>query len=125
MFGRMNDPVDGTALVVAVEDVLPTANPIPFRGKLVVSAEKGLPKTTVEHKDRDWRSGGLSLGAAVTSFWPTVGSTIPVQVDRADPTRLKIQWKQLIDGKSASDSAAKKGQEEELIDQAYREPGSQ
>lgn len=124
MFGRMKDPVNGTALVVAVQDVLPTANPIVFRGKLVVSAE-GVPKTTVEHKDRYWRSGGLSLSDAVTSFWPAVGSTIPVQVDRADPTRLQIQWKQLIEGKSASDSAAKKAQEEELIDQAYREPESQ
>jgi hypothetical protein len=124
MFGRMKDPVNGTALVVAVQDVLPTANPIVFRGKLVVSAE-GVPKTTVEHKDRYWRSGGLSLGDAVTTFWPAVGSTIPVQVDRADPTRLKIQWKQLIEGKSASDSAAKKAQEEKLIDQAYREPESQ
>jgi hypothetical protein len=121
MFGRMKDPIDGTALVVAVEDVLPTTNPVPFRGKLVVSAE-GVPKTTVEHKDRYWRRSGLSLGDAVTTFWPTVGSTIPVQVDRADPTRVKIQWKQLIEGKSNSDSAAKKAKEEELIEQAYRDP---
>jgi hypothetical protein len=114
MFGRMKDQVSGTALVVAVDDVLPTANPVLFRGKLVVSAE-GVPKTTVEHKQRWWRSGN----AAVLSFWPVPGDTVPVLVDRADPSRLKIDWKQLIEQKASSASKAGKALEEQLIKQAY------
>ena len=36
MLGRMKDAISGAALIASVESVLPTANPVTFRGKLVV-----------------------------------------------------------------------------------------
>lgn len=117
MLGRMKDPVSGTALVVAADTVLPTANPVLFRGKLVVSAE-GVPKTEVEHQQRWWRTGN----AAVLSFWPKPGDTVPVLVDRANPTKLKIEWKRLIEQTSRSASEASALQEKQLLEAAYRDP---
>jgi hypothetical protein len=114
MFGRMKDPVAGQALVVSVEDVLPTANPVTFRGKLVVSAD-GVAKTTVEHKERYWRKGRESI----VTIWPAVGTTVPVIVDRADPTRLRLDWDQIRDGANVAHDKARRDEEQRLLREAY------
>ena len=50
---------------------------------LVVSAE-GMEPTAVEH-----------TAMAKVKRWPSPGMTLPVTVDLADPTRLKIHWDEL------------------------------
>ena len=107
MFGRMKDPVAGQAMVVAVENVLPTANPVTFQGKLVVSAD-GVPKTTVEHKERYWRKGRESI----TLIWPNAGDVVPVIVDRADATRLRLDWDQIRERVQAAGDKAQHDQEQ-------------
>jgi hypothetical protein len=114
MLGRKKDTISGEALVASVEDVLPTANPVTFRGKLVVWAD-GVPKTTVDHKERYWRRGGVS----VIEIWPTAGETVPVTVDRADPTRVHIEWDQIIEAKKSKRADAKRVAEQRLIRDAY------
>jgi hypothetical protein len=111
---RMKDPVAGQALVVSVKEVRPKSNPVPFQGKLVVSAD-GVPKTTVEHKERYWRKGQESMIA----IWPSVGQTVPVIVDRADPTRLRLDWDQIRGAASAERADAQKAEEERLLREAY------
>jgi hypothetical protein len=110
----MKDPVAGQAVVVSVENVLPTANPVMFRGKLVVSGD-GVTKTTIEHKERYWRKGRESI----VEIWPSVGKTVPVTVDRADPTRIRLDWDQIRDEAKLAQSRAKKEEEERLIREAY------
>ena len=114
MLGRMKDAISGAALIASVESVLPTANPVTFRGKLVVWAD-GVPKTTVDHKERYWRRGGVS----VIEIWPTAGETVPVTVDRADPTRLRIDWDQIIEANNVKRADAKRAAEQRLIRDAY------
>jgi hypothetical protein len=114
MFKRMKDPVAGQALVVSVESVLPTANPVTFRGKLVVSAD-GVSKTTVDHKERYWRKGGESI----TLIWPNAGKTVPVIVDRADPTRMRLDWDQIRDGTKLAQAKAQHDEEQRLLREAY------
>jgi hypothetical protein len=76
---RMKDPVRGSAQVVACSRWTQgmSANVVM---NLVVSAE-GIAATPVEHEcmcrqDR----------------WPHAGQVLPVTVDRADPSRLKVEW---------------------------------
>lgn len=111
---RMQDPVAGRAVVISVKSILPTANPVTFEGKLVVSAD-GVPKTTVEHKERYWRQGKESL----IQIWPSAGQTVPVTVDRADPTRLKLDWDQIRGASAAAGADAQKAEEERLLREAY------
>jgi hypothetical protein len=117
MFGRMKDPVAGEALVVAVEGVLPTANPVIFRGKLVVSAD-GVSKTTVDHKERYWRKGRESI----TMIWPIAGQTVPVIVDRADPSRLRLDWERITEAATVAQGKAEHDQEQRLLREAYGPP---
>src|SRR5690349_24405356 len=77
---RMKDPVRGTAQVVACSRITQAAVSSNCVMNLVVSAD-GIPATPVEHEcmcrqDR----------------WPRAGQVLPVTVDRADPTRLKVEW---------------------------------
>lgn len=77
---RMKDPVRGTAHIAGCSRYTDAATSSNIVMTLVVSAE-GLAATTVEHEcfcrhDR----------------WPSPGATLPVTVDRADPTRLKVEW---------------------------------
>jgi hypothetical protein len=113
----MKDPVVGWALVVSVEGVLPTANPVMFRGELVVSAD-GVSKTTVDHKERYWRKGRESI----TVIWPSAGDTVPVIVDRADPTRLRLDWDQIRETAKAAQSEARHDAEQRLLREAYGRP---
>ena len=76
---RIKDPARGTAQVVACSRWRSgtTANVVM---NLVVSAE-GIPATPVEHECMCHQDR-----------WPHPGQMLPVTVDRADPTRLKVEW---------------------------------
>jgi len=77
---RMSQPVLGTAQVVSASMPPYDATSANCSMHLVVSAE-GLEPTPVEH-----------TAMASVKRWPTPGVTLPVTVDLADPTRLKIHW---------------------------------
>jgi hypothetical protein len=114
---HMNDPVRGTALVVDVNDwLLETHTPYTLRATLVVGAE-GVPKTTVEHSELVNASTGDHL-----LKWPEQGATIPVTIDRADPTRVVIEWDDMqskTDMLREADRAAAEVQKQQLLAQAY------
>jgi hypothetical protein len=90
----MQDPVRGRALVVAVNGTL---DPSPHKhgatkrleATLVVQAE-GVPDTTVQHSEQV-----NNLSMFQFDRWPTQGGTVPVTVDRADPSHLRIEWQQM------------------------------
>jgi hypothetical protein len=84
---HMKDPVRGEALVVEANDWTPNVNPHPLKATLVVHAE-GVPKTTVEHDELV----GATFSPTKLLRWPTQGDRIPVTIDRADPTRVRIEW---------------------------------
>ena len=77
---RMSQPVRGTAQVVSASMPPYDATSANCSMHLVVSAE-GLEPTPVEH-----------TAMASVKRWPIPGATLPVTVDLADPTRLKIHW---------------------------------
>jgi hypothetical protein len=76
----MKQPVRGAAQVVSASMPPYDATSSNCSMHLVVSAE-GLEPTPVEH------SAMVSV-----KRWPTPGMTLPITVDLADPTRLKIDW---------------------------------
>lgn len=78
---RMTDPVNGVARVVAVSSYLPGSVTQNCRMNLVVQGE-GVPPTAVEHS-----------AVVHNQRWPAPGMTLPAMVDRADPRRVKINWK--------------------------------
>lgn len=86
----MADPVPGTLLVTAIS--MPSRNAAYQMTRLtgVVSAE-GVEPFAVQHS-----------GIVRTALWPQPGSTLPVIVDRADPSRFAIEWDKI---KSGADSA--------------------
>ena len=77
---RMSQPARGTAQVVSASMPPYDATSSNCSMHLVVSAE-GLEPTPVEH-----------TAMASVKRWPSPGMTLPVTVDLADPTRLKIHW---------------------------------
>jgi hypothetical protein len=77
---RMSKPMRGTAQVASASMPPYDASSANCAMHLVVSAE-GLEPTPVEH-----------TAMASVKRWPTPGVTLPVTVDLADPTRLKIHW---------------------------------
>lgn len=114
----MQDPVRGTALVVDVNDwLLETSRPYTLRATLVVEAE-GVPRTTVEHSET------VHVGTYTLDLdkWPAQGDTIPVTIDRADPSRVRIEWDD-VPGKSDALNAFEQQQadrrKQELLAQAY------
>jgi len=80
---RMSQPARGTAQVVSATMPPYDATSANCSMSLVVSAE-GLEPTPVEH-----------TAMASVKRWPSPGTTLPVTVDLADPTRLKIHWDEL------------------------------
>jgi hypothetical protein len=114
---QMSDPVRGTALVADVNDwLLETRTPYTLRATLVVEAD-GVPKTTVEHSELVNASTGDHL-----LKWPEQGVTIPVTIDRADPTRVVIEWDDMRDKSDMlRESAREEGeaQKQQLLAQAY------
>lgn len=87
---QMVDPADGVLQVTGCN--LPGDDSVysTYRVNGVVSAP-GLPPTPVEVR-----------GIAPTSKWPMPGQQLPVRVDRASPSRLKIQWDQVGTGRQAA-----------------------
>ncbi len=77
---RMRQPVRGAAQVVSATMPAADSTSSNCRMSLVVSAD-GLEPTPVEH-----------TAMASVKRWPNPGMTLPVTVDLADPTRLKIHW---------------------------------
>jgi len=80
----MDDPVRGTAYISGCSQHAGSATSSNIAMTLVVSAD-GLATTTVEHEclcrhDR----------------WPSPGATLPVTVDRSDPTRLRVEWDEVV-----------------------------
>jgi hypothetical protein len=82
---NMKDPAPGTLQVTAASYPPDNATSANFSINGVVSAD-GLAPTAVEHS-----------GIARTRKWPRGGQTLPVTVDRADPSRLQIEWDQVPD----------------------------
>jgi hypothetical protein len=82
---NMKDPVRGTLQVTATTYPPDNASSANFSINGIVSAD-GIPPTAIEH-----------AGIARTKKWPHGGQTLPVTVDRADPTRLQIEWDEVPD----------------------------
>ena len=87
---RMSQPVRGTAQVVSASMPPYEATSSNCSMSLVISAE-GLEPTPVEH-----------TAMASVKRWPTPGTTLPVTVDLADPTRLKIHWDDVQSNKESA-----------------------
>ena len=87
---RMSQPVRGTAQVVSATMPAEDATSSNCSLNLVVSAE-GLEPTPVEH-----------TAMASVKRWPSPGMTVPVTVDLADPTRLKIHWDDVATNKQSA-----------------------
>jgi len=77
---RIREPVRGEGYVVSASMPPSGALSANYQVTLVVRAD-GIPPTTVEH-----------AGFALMKKWPQPGVTLPITVDRADPTRLRIEW---------------------------------
>jgi hypothetical protein len=77
---RMRDPVRGTLVVTSASRIDPATRSQAYRLHGVVHAD-GLVATSVAH-----------AGVASVERWPRAGGRLPVVVDRADPTRLKVLW---------------------------------
>lgn len=110
----MKDPVHGEAVVAAANFSDRYQNPQMFRATLVVSAD-GLPKTTVKHSRLVWATWNF--------HWPSEGNTLPVVVDRADPTRLRIEWRKYRQRAERHVKQAQSDAEERAIRSAYGDDG--
>ena len=91
---RMSQPVRGTAQVVSATMPAEDATSANCTLNLVVSAE-GLEPTAVEH-----------TAMAKTKRWPGPGMTLPVTVDLADPSRLKIRWDEVQTNRESAQQQA-------------------
>lgn len=80
---HMTDPVDGSLQLTSCSAGANDAAYSNCRMQGVVSAP-GLAPTAVEH-----------LCTAPIKKWPQPGQSLPVRVDRADPTRLQVRWDDL------------------------------
>lgn len=87
---RMRDPVRGTLYVSASTLPPDSATSANFALNGIVSAT-GIAPTAIEHQ-----------GMAKTRKWPHAGQTLPVTVDRADPTRIRIEWDEVPDSWSTA-----------------------
>jgi hypothetical protein len=83
---RMSDPARGTLRVSACTMVDPGATSGNYNLDGVVSAD-GLLPTAINHS-----------GIAKASRWPSPGQELPVVVDRADPSSIRIQWDEVQTG---------------------------
>ncbi|MCW3017005.1 MAG: hypothetical protein JWO02_4097 [Solirubrobacterales bacterium] len=77
---KMDDPVRGILRVTACTTIDGDATSSNYNLDGVVSADGVLP-TAVNHS-----------GIAKAKKWPFPGQELPVTVDRADPTRIRIEW---------------------------------
>ena len=79
LFNRMKDPVEGMAQVIS-SSAPPRATSGNCKMTLVVQAD-GVPATSVRVHD-----------IVSTKKWPFPGTVLPVQVDRANPEKVKVLW---------------------------------
>jgi hypothetical protein len=93
---NMKDPVKGTLQVAATTYPPDGATSGNYSLNGVVSGD-GIPPTAIEH-----------AGIAKTKKWPQNGQTLPVTVDRADPTRVHIEWDEVEDSWASARSSAEK-----------------
>ena len=91
---RMSHPVQGSAQVVSATMPAEGSTSANCSMSLVVSAES-LEPTAVEH-----------TAMAKVKRWPSPGITLPVTVDLADPTRLKINWDEIPTNRESSQQQA-------------------
>ncbi len=80
LFNRMKDPVEGMAQVIS-SSAPPRATSGNCKMTLVVQAD-GVPATSVRVHDM----------IVSTKKWPFPGTVLPVQVDRANPEKVKVLW---------------------------------
>jgi hypothetical protein len=91
---RLSDPVPGRYHLTSCSVGSSGAMYSNCRMEGVVTAE-GLPPTAVGH-----------YCTAPTKKWPSPGQELPVLVDRANPRRLRIQWRQVATGRQRGRQAA-------------------
>jgi hypothetical protein len=103
---NMKDPVRGTLQVTASTYPPDNATSGNFSINGIVTAPSLAP-TAVEHS-----------GIAKVKKWPHGGQTLPVTVDRADPTRLQIEWDEVPDSWDTARQSA------EQLAQAMRAGGA-
>jgi len=93
---RMREPVSGEAYVVSVTEPPDDARTGFYAMQLVVRVV-GMAPATVRHQ-----------GVARVSAWPEPGMTLPVTVDRADPTRLRVEWDRVPTTRQRAKEAAQR-----------------
>lgn len=81
---KLRDPVRGTARVLSATGADPSARFTPIDMMLVVQAP-GVSATSVMFKQ----------SAARTKKFPFPGQVIPVEVDRTEPTRVRVIWDEM------------------------------
>lgn len=81
LFNRIKDPVDAEYRLTSCSSSSPGAAYSNCRMEGVVTGP-GVGPIAVEYNTL----------AAPTKKWPQPGQTLPVTVDREDPTRLKVRW---------------------------------
>ena len=91
---KITDPVRANALVAAATGKPSGASSARCRMNLVVTIP-GQPSTTVETTLR-----------AHDTRWPFAGMTLPVEVSRNDPSRLRVLWDEIPTARERSASAA-------------------
>ena len=107
---RMKDPVEGTLLVTGASMPPQGATYSNCRLHGVLTAP-GLPATSVEHYLK-----------APLKKWPDPGVKLPVTVDRADPTRLRVNWDAVPSNREVAAALTKKLADEIRTGQSLREP---
>jgi hypothetical protein len=121
----IRDPVAGQALVIAINSWLtwPSSgleqikyiHSGPLTATLVVEAP-GIPKMTVEHSEQVTRGDRY-----IIPRWPEQGDTVPVIIDRADPSRVQFQWDQMPTTQDRI-NRMEQARAQQLLKQAYQEP---
>jgi hypothetical protein len=104
---RMGDPVEDTAHVVAATRYHGEGIYQDCAVEVVVQADGVEPtavsKTLIAHRKR----------------WPTPGMTLPITLDRADPTRFTVDWDRVPDRYETAKEAS-----EQLAAMLRGEPGA-
>ena len=93
---RMRDPVPGTARVVSMSGPAAGAVEAGYTMTAVVSAD-GVPAAATQR-----------TGVAPTRKWPQPGDQLPITIDRADPSRWRVEWDRVPDGRQTSMEAAER-----------------
>jgi hypothetical protein len=91
---RMTDPVRGTLQVTACSTINAGTTSANYNLDGVVTAE-GIEPTAVNHD-----------GMAKASKWPYGGRSLPITIDRADPTSFRIEWAEVPTGNDLGKASA-------------------